>query len=237
MEKTRYRRRLVAGVGLAVTTLSFIGCEHAGGGPGGERARWAGTSTVALESVMSARGEKSSPSAPPASSSATPHLPVVPLRVPLSPRRFDLAKLHFDGLATGAPELIKWDVGGVFGQAERLAGEDERIGLLVRAHGDELLDGFERYHHDGWTRTTRVATKVCGRPAEIVRATRLAEDIACVIEIGGDNHPAYVPPTEVVAVGFEHAGLHIVFSIDVEAEQPEAYRALADSIIQSIRCD
>lgn len=155
--------------------------------------------------------------------------------VALAPQRFERAKLAFDGLADVTPELTSWDVGGVFFQGRRLATNDEAISLLFRAHGDETLDDFAR-DHQGYTIAARTPIQICGRRAEMMRATRAEQHIACVIVKDGNNHPAYIPPTEIVAVGFKHAQLSVVMTLEIRAADPALYKDLRDQILRSIRC-
>jgi hypothetical protein len=185
------------------------------------------------EPALPAKVPSASTSPVPAPASAP--APTAVVAVALAPQRFERAKLAFDGLADAKPDLTAWDVGGVFFQGRRLATNDEGIRLLVRAHGDESLDDFARDHH-GYDIGPRTPIQVCGRPAELLRATRAEEHIACVIVAGGDNHPAYIPPTEIVALGFEHDKLRVVMTIEISAAAPPSYRDLAKKIVGSIRC-
>jgi hypothetical protein len=172
----------------------------------------------------------------PAASSAAPIAIAPPVAIALVPRRFERARLTFDGLAEIEPDLVNWDVGGVFQQARRLVGNEDRFEILVRAHGDETLAGFERDHSSA-TLSRRSSLQICGRNAEMVRATRPEQFIACVmVEAPGQNHPAYVPPSEDVAVAFEHDKLGVVLSIEITAADPAAYRPVVDRILASIRC-
>lgn len=156
--------------------------------------------------------------------------------VPLAPQRFERAKLAFDGLADIKPDLTSWDVGGVFSQGRYLATHDEVFKILVRAHGDETLASFERDHQRD-TLSARSPLQICGRSAELVRATHAEEHIACVmVAPPGHNHPAYIPPGEITAVAFEHDHLGVVLTVTIEAADPSAYRPLVDRVIASIRC-
>ena len=78
--------------------------------------------------------------------------------------------------------------------------------------------------------------QICGRRAEMILATRAEQHIACVIVKGGNNHPAYIPPTEIVAVGFQHAQLRIVMTLEISAANPASYKDLRNKILGSIRC-
>ena len=117
----------------------------------------------------------------------------------------------------------------------RLATNDEAIRLLLRAHGDESLDDFAR-DHQGYTIAARTPIQICGRRAELIRATRAEQHIACVIVKDGNNHPAYIPPTEIVAVGFKHAQLSVVMTLEIRAADPALYKDLREQILRSIRC-
>lgn len=187
-----------------------------------------------------AKGELTFPAkVPSASASSAPASAPAPppsgAAVALAPQRFERAKLAFDGLTGVMPDLTSWDIGGVFFQGRRLATNDEAIRLLVRAHGDETLDGFAR-DHQGYTIAKQTPIQICGRRAEMMRATRAEQHIACVIVKGGNNHPAYIPPTEIVAVGFEHAQLRVVMTIEISAANPASYKDLRSKIFGSIRC-
>lgn len=184
----------------------------------------------ALAAKVPSASASSAPASPPAPASPSSGAGVL-----LAPQRFERAKLAFDGLADVTPDLTSWDVGGVFFQGRRLATNDEALRLLVRAHGDETLDAFAR-DHQGYRLAKPTPIQICGRRAEMIRATRAAQHIACVIVAGGHNHPAYIPPTEIVAVGFEHAQLRVVMTIEISAADPAFYKDLTSKILGSIRC-
>lgn len=188
---------------------------------------------VPAPSAISVPPPSAAPVTPP---QAAPTVTPPRAEVTLEPQRFERAWLAFDGLSGVKPELHAWDVGGVFHQDRRLATGDERLEILVRAHGDETLAAFES-DHASYNLSTRSPLQICGRSAELVRATREAEHITCVmVEPPGQNHPAYNPPTEIAAVAFEHHHLGVVLTIQVAAAEPTAYRPLVDRIIASIRC-
>lgn len=184
------------------------------------------------EPALPAKAASASVSSAPASARAPQQTHTA---VALAPQRFERAKLAFDGLADVTPELTSWDVGGVFFQGRRLATNDEAIRLLLRAHGDESLDDFAR-DHQGYTIAERTPIQICGRRAEMIRATRAEQHIACVIVKDANNHPAYIPPTEIVAVGFKHAQLGVVMTLEIRAADPALYKDLRDKILKSIRC-
>ncbi len=172
--------------------------------------------------------------APPLSSSAV----AAPTRaeVALAPQRFERAKLGFDGLADVKPELVAWDVGGVFYQGRRLATGDEVVKIVVRAHGDEALAGFERDHARD-TLSARSPLQICGRSAELCRATRAEEHIACVMVAPQGRITRRISrPPRLRRSLFEHDHLGVVMTIEVAAAEPAAYRPLIDRIIASIRC-
>lgn len=185
-----------------------------------------------------AKGEPAFPVKLPAASAVSASAPGSPptgAAVALAPQRFERAKLAFDGLADVTPDLTSWDVGGVFFQGRRLATNDEIMRLQVRAHGDETLGDFAR-DHQGYTVVKQNPIQICGRRAEMILATRAEQHIACVIVKGGNNHPAYIPPTEIVAVGFQHAQLRIVMTLEISAANPASYKDLRNKILGSIRC-
>lgn len=160
----------------------------------------------------------------------TPHVPVT-----LVPTRFDRAKLTFDGLADVTPAVTRWDVGGIFEQHRPLGSSDESLHISVQARPNETLDTFEE--QTSFVFSPRMSTTVCGLPAEMVRGTRAAKDIECVIVADGPNHPAYFPPASIVVVAFSRPPLHTLFSIEVSASRPEDYAQDVDRILASIRCD
>jgi len=188
--------------------------------------------SVMGEPALLAKAASASVSSAPAAARAPQ-----PIRnaVALAPQRFERARLAFAGLADVTPERTSWDVGGVFFQGRRLATNDEAISLLFRAHGDESLDDFAR-DHQGYTIAARTSIQICGRRAEMIHATRAEQHIACVIAKDGTNHPAYIPPTEISAVGFKHAQLGVVMTLEIRAADPAVYKELRDQIIRSIRC-
>jgi hypothetical protein len=169
--------------------------------------------------------------APSASTKAVVVSPALSLRS----HRWDAAHISLDVLADVAVDEKPWDVGGVLWQSVPLANAGESFELLVRAHDDESLASFARDHSD-FTLTKVMGRSVCGRPAQWQRATRGEVHIACVMTTDGNNHPAYIPPTEITAVAFEHRGLQIVLTMRTEAENSAGHREDVERIIASIQC-
>lgn len=156
-----------------------------------------------------------------------------PQELALVAQNFEAARLSFDGIAAVPVQITRWDVGGVFQQGA--AKGEERFEILVRAHGDESLTSFER-DHSGYSVLDRTHPIVCGKAAKMLRARRAEQNIACVITATGSNHPARIPETEIIALELEHAGLHVVFTVEIAGDQPAHLRQLAQEVIRSIRC-
>jgi hypothetical protein len=114
-------------------------------------------------------------------------------------------------------------------------GKEGSVLLSIRAETDAGLEAF-RQENKGWTIAQPSAATACGKPAQIQRATRDAEHIACVKTSQG-NHPLHIPPGAAIAVVFEHRGRPVRVTWEAESYELGALDALKDHFIASVRCD
>jgi len=175
------------------------------------------------------------PPAPPSAPDASAAPPISAASIRWERRRLAAASVALDFFAEAAVEEVVWPTGGgTLFQALRL-GKGDVLRLAMRAEPDEGLDAFRRDHQD-WTFGSVEPTTICGRPAEILRASRPSQHITCVMTPEG-NHPAYIPPRQAVALVFEHRGRKVRVTWEAESEDHGALTELLAHFLASPRCD
>ncbi len=140
------------------------------------------------------------------------------------------------GVATFASVPVaraRWSPGGTVAQ-DATRGTDERFGWRIRTGPGESLDGF-RADHQGWDFAGERRVEICGRQARLVRATRAAQDLVCVMTATG-NHPAWIPPQRAVAIQLVHRELPVVITFEVESAHAEAWDRAEAEFLASVRC-